>query len=342
LPNGRTIGLGEVSIALGSLVNAMSPILFKPKAPDIHATKWFNSPPLTLKELRGKVVMIDFMTYSCVNCVRTFPHLRYLWSKLKDKGLLIIGVQSPEFSFEKDFRNIEDAIKRHGLEYPIAVDNDLEIWNAFGNRYWPAQFFIDKDGNLVHFRAGEGGEQEIEEWILALLEQAGQEVRLERGPHTEEARMLEPITSETYCGFLRNTGMGNPAVCDGNGKCTYTDSDRTHQPGVIYLDGGWKQAEEYLEHDEDRPGHILLKCQASEVNLVMTSDRVGDVDILLDDKPLLLEKVGTDVRQEAGRSLVRIDRQDMFRLVKTRTVEMHELKIVVKDAGVRAYAYTFG
>jgi hypothetical protein len=110
---------------------------------------------------------------------------------------------------------------------------------------------------------------------------------------------------------------------------------------VIYLDGGWKQAEEHLEHDEDRPGHILLKYQAAEVNLVMTSNWVGDVEILLDDKPLPPEKAGPDARQDAGRSLVRIDRQDMFRLVKTRTVEMHELKIAVNDAGVRAYAYTF-
>jgi len=295
-----------------------------------------------MAQLRGKVVLVDFMTYTCVNCVRTFPHMRYLWSKLKDHGLVMIGVQTPEFQFEKDFRNIEDAIKRHGLEYPIAIDNDYQIWNAFGNRYWPAQYFIDKNGFIVHMRAGEGGEQEIEEWLLRLLHDAGQDVALEGGVHEEGARTFDPITAETYCGFLRNTGMGNPAECDAAGKCIYRDKDRTHQLGVLYLEGNWKQAEEYLKHDDDGRAHILLPYQAREVNLVMTSDPPQEVEVLLDDAPLPARLAGADVRLEASRTLVRIDRQDMFRLIKAKDVERHELKVVSSAAGLRAYAYTFG
>jgi peroxiredoxin len=320
----------------------MSPLLSKARAPELRATRWFNSPPLSWKELRGKVVMIDFLTYSCVNCVRTFPHMRYLWSQLKDKGFVLIGVQTPEFVFEKEAKNIEDAIKRHGLEYPIAVDNDYEIWNAFGNRYWPAQFFIDKDGYIRHFRAGEGGEQEIEEWIALLLRQAGHPIELGAGPHEEEVRLLDPITSETYCGFLRNTGMGNPSDCDANGHCAYHDQDKTHQLGVIYLDGQWKQAEEYLEHEGEQKGHILLKYQAREVNLVMTAENKGEVEVVLDDKPLPRSLAGPDVKFEGERSFLVIDRQDMFRIVMGKEVEMHELRLVTSSAGLKCYAYTFG
>lgn len=320
----------------------MSPLFFKAKAPELHATQWFNSPPLTMAQLRGKVVLIDFMTYSCVNCVRTFPHMRYLWSRLKDHGLVIVGVQTPEFQFEKDIRNIEDAIKRHGLEYPIAVDNDYQIWNALGNHYWPAQHFIDKDGNIRHMRAGEGGDAEIEEWLARLLKEAGYDAQLDAGVHEEEVHMLEPTTLETYCGFLRNTGMGNPANCNANGKCTYQDKDRTHQTGVVYLDGGWKQSEEYLEHDDDGRGYILLPFQAREVNLVMTSDVPQEVELWLDDSPVPNGLAGADVRFEGAKSLARIDRQDMFRLIKGKDVERHELKVLSSRSGLRVYAYTFG
>lgn len=320
----------------------MSTLFSKSKAPELRATRWFNSPPLTMAQLRGKVVLVDFMAYSCVNCVRTFPHMRYLWNKLKDHGLMIIGVQTPEFQFEKDFRNIEDAIARHGLEYPIAVDNDHQIWNAYGNQFWPAQYFIDKDGNIRHKRAGEGGEAEIEEWLARLLRDAGYEINSETGAHEEYVRLLDPITRETYCGFLRNTGMGNPAECDATGKCAYRDTDRTHQVGVIYLEGGWKQTEEFLEHDDDQRGHILLPYQAREVNLVMTSDVPQDIELLLDNNPIEARLAGADVRNEGPRTVARIDRQDMFRLIAGKDVESHGLKIVSHKVGLRAYAYTFG
>jgi peroxiredoxin len=324
-------------------VNAlMCPSFFKTKVPELHATRWYNSPPLKWKELQGKVVLVDFMTYSCVNCVRTFPHMRYLWSQLKEQGLVIIGVQSPEFQFEKDFRNIEDAIKRHGLEYPIAVDNDYAIWNAFGNQYWPQQWFIDRDGVIRHMRAGEGGEQEIEEWVLRLLKEAGRESKLESGSHQELVRSSEPITSETYCGFLRNTGMGNPAACDANGRCVYRDKDSEHQLGVIYLEGQWKQSEEFLEHGGALTGHILLRFKATEVNLVMTADAPVEVEVKLDGAPVPNESAGADIRNNSGRTIMVVDRQDMYQMVRSKVPELHELTISVQAPGLRCYAYTFG
>ena len=320
----------------------MSPTFFRAKAPEFMATRWYNSPPLTWKDLNGKVVMVDFMTYSCVNCVRTFPHMRYLWSQLKDKGLVIIGVQTPEFQFEKDFRNIGDAIKRHGLDYPIAVDNDYEIWSAFGNQYWPEQWFVGKDGTIRHMRAGEGGELEIEEWILRLLGEGGQEVKLDGGTHRELVRRAEPITTETYCGFLRNTGMGNPADCDANGRCAYRDRDTSHQLGVIYLDGQWKQVEEFLEHEGDQTGYILLRFQAAEVNLVMTANTPIEAEVMLDATPLPANSAGADIIDRSGRTIVNVNRQDMYQLFQSDAPELHELKISTQAPGLRCYAYIFG
>lgn len=313
------------------------------RAPELRASFWLNSRPLSLKDLRGKVVMVDFMTYSCVNCVRTFPHLRYLWSRLKGEGLVVIGVHTPEFSFERDERNIRDAIRRHGLEYPIAVDNDYEIWNAFGNRYWPAQYFIDHEGYVRHTRAGEGGEQEIEEWLSLLLRQAGRPVELGGGPHEEEVVLRDPITPETYCGFLRNTGMGNPAECDQEGRCLYHDKDREHQLGVMYLDGQWRQTEEYLEHEGADRGHLLLRIVAGEANLVMTCDSKARVEALVDGRPISPPLRGEDVIEEGGRTFIDIDRQDMFRILKERGgASMHTLVLATRSPGLRCYAFTFG
>ena len=191
-------------------------------------------------------------------------------------------------------------------------------------------------------RAGEGGEQEIEEWILRLLKEAGRESKLESGPHQELVRRSEPITAETYCGFLRNTGMGNPAVYDANGKCVYHDKDSEHQLGVIYLEGQWKQSEEFLEHEGALSGHILLRFQAAEVNLVMTADAPVEVEVKLDGAPLSNEFVGADVANRSGRTIMIVDRQDMYRILQSEIPELHELKISTQAPGLRCYAYTFG
>jgi peroxiredoxin len=319
----------------------MEGFLVKARAPELRATRWFNSAPLTRADLRGKVVMVDFMAYSCVNCVRTFPHMRYLWSNLKDKGFVLIGVQTPEFTFEKDSRNIEDAIRRHGLEYPIAVDNDYAIWDAFGNRFWPQQWLIDVDGFIRHSRAGEGGEAQLEEMIIDLLREAGRDIRLPPGSHQEEHHSLF-ITPETYCGILRSTGMGNPPSYCTVDACTYNDEEDKHQPGVIYLNGCWKEKEEYLEFAGWEKGHLLLRFKAAEANLVMTAQTKVEVDVQLDGKPISKELAGKDVNFINGRAAVRVEHDDMYRLFKAGSVQEHELRLVVRDAGLRAYAFTFG
>ena len=139
-------------------------------APDfVGITKWFNSAPLDMASLRGKVVLVDFWTYGCVNCVNTLPHVTALYEKYKDRGLVVVGVHTPEFPFERSAGNVQAALKRHGITYPVAQDNDSRTWNAYRNQYWPAQYIVDQNGKIVFQHAGEGQYQEIERTVARLL-----------------------------------------------------------------------------------------------------------------------------------------------------------------------------
>lgn len=130
---------------------------------------WFNSPPLTLSGLRGKVVLVDFWTYGCVNCVNTLPHVTQLYAKYKDRGLVVIGIHTPEFPFEHSASNVQAALKRHGITYPVAQDNNSATWNAWRNQYWPAQYIVDRTGKIIYSHAGEGAYEEIDRTIDRLL-----------------------------------------------------------------------------------------------------------------------------------------------------------------------------
>lgn len=139
-------------------------------APDFAGiSNWFNSKPLNIADLRGKVVLVDFWTYGCVNCVNTLPHVTNLYAKYKDKGLVVVGVHTPEFPFERSASNVQAALKRHGITYPVAQDNDSKTWNAYRNQYWPAQYIIDQSGKIVFQHEGEGRYDEIDRTVARLL-----------------------------------------------------------------------------------------------------------------------------------------------------------------------------
>jgi thiol-disulfide isomerase/thioredoxin len=135
----------------------------------VGISNWFNSPPLTIAGLRGKVVLVDFWTYGCVNCVNTLPHVTELYAKYRDRGLVVVGVHTPEFPFERSASNVQAALKRHGITYPVAQDNNSQTWNAYGNQYWPAQYIVDQSGKIVYQHDGEGQYQEIDRTIGRLL-----------------------------------------------------------------------------------------------------------------------------------------------------------------------------
>jgi peroxiredoxin len=309
------------------------------QAPELEVSAWYNSAPMKLSSLRGKVVVIDFWTYSCINCLRTLPHMKQIWNRYKDQGLVLIGVHSPEFDFERDAKNLEAAIKRHGLEYPIAVDNDFKTWGAFQNNFWPTQYFIDKEGDVRHIHEGEGGEGEIEAWIVRLLRDVGRNVHL---PEIKDSvvQYQKDMTPETYAGASRNRGIGNRPVCVTEGECHYTDAP-PHQLGVIYLDGYWEHDPQYLRLTKG-PGKIILPYRARELCAVLSSEGPVELEVLLDGNPLLRSQAHQDITFRDERSFLMVDRDDMYYVVRTPAFEQHVLTLVCPESGFKVYAYTFG
>ena len=235
---------------------------------------WLNSPPLTTTSLRGKVVLLDFWTYSCVNCIRTLPHMKQLHEQYSGEAFALIGVHTPEFEFEKVPENVAEAVKRIGITYPVAIDSENATWKLYGNQYWPRQTLIDAKGRIRWEHAGEGDYDKMEDQIRLLIRETGHEVQ-NKGSLTISSQMrktdfLAPaaLTPEIYTGSLRSEGFGNGQVCV-PGSCTrYLDSC-SHVTGAVYFDGDWTQFPEYIVHAASDPGYALLKYNASNANAVL-------------------------------------------------------------------------
>ncbi len=221
--------------------------------------RWINSEPLTLASQRGTVVVIDFWTYTCVNCIRTLPYLRSWHDKYADSGLVIVGVHAPEFDFEKDYDNVLNAVGEFGIEYPVAQDNDFSTWRAYENRFWPAKYIIGKDGNVRYTHFGEGAYDETEQTIRALLEEAGADlsaISADTAPSpvtVPSARGQDSgtsLTRELYAGYERNlsalVGGSNPPYIlhkeyyDAPDVEVEYEDPGSHQNQFLYLNGLWK------------------------------------------------------------------------------------------------------
>jgi len=302
-------------VAVSSLANAASNL------PPLKAARWVNSPPLTPETLRGKVVLVDFWEYTCVNWIRTAPYVKAWNSDYGSLGLVVIGVHAPEFEFGKRAENIDRGIRDHGLTYPIAIDNQFAIWRAFGNDAWPAKYLFDGNGRLVKRWAGEGRYDEIESEIRRLLTAANPGVQL-------------PATTHEATAFARS---GQPSYV-GITNETYIGADR-RDPGVVTLKGDWHTDRQYVELKKGN-GEIVLPFTAAEVNLVMQPGRSGRaaVSVLLDGKPVG-EARGMDVGADG---VARFDRSGMIRLVAGAPRRRHVLTLSSSDAGLRAYVFTFG
>jgi cytochrome c biogenesis protein CcdA/thiol-disulfide isomerase/thioredoxin len=274
------------------------------KAPEITGiAQWINSPPLTLEELKGKVVLIDFWTYSCINCLRTLPYLKNWYADYKNEGFVIIGVHTPEFVFEKNFDNVSAAVKHLGIEYPVALDNDYKTWQAYHNNYWPAHYLIDQNGiiRMVHY--GEGSYVETENAIRELLGMSPIEMK-------EPEQNLRPLTPETYLGKNR----GHPLI-------NYTPPLGDNEIG---LKGSWTIEDEYILANGD-DCYLDLNFLAKQVYLVLGGSSPNPIQVYLDGKL-------------SGTILVDMPRK--YDVVST-TYGRHQLSLKV-PAGIQAYAFTFG
>lgn len=297
-----------------------------PELINLEEKAWINSKPLSLEQLRGKVVLLDFWAYSCVNCLRTLPFLKEMWKKYKDKRLVIIGVHTPEFEFEKLIGNVKYAVNKHGLEYPVVSDPEGVNWRRYGNQYWPRSALIDSEGKIIGEHVGESGYDEIEEKIIEQLHKLGEINDPEAVERIEEKRRSYSydISQETYTGSLRSRGFGSGIACTKDECDEYVDSGK-YQKDVINLQGDWKQEKEYVEYlGEDGKGWLAYQFYAREVNAVM--DGVGEADIILDGR-------------DAGK--VKVEGAEMYNVVNTKEYKSGLLKIVPFN-GLKVYAFTFG
>lgn len=279
---------------------------------------FLNTKPLKDADLENKVVIYDFWTYSCVNCVRTLPYLESWHERYAKDGLVLVGVHSPEFEFEKDHGNVRDAVKRLGVTYPVVFDDDMDIWNAFNNQYWPAKYVTDRTGDVRYVHFGEGEYKQTEDVIRLLLGVDKSSPRAQDPKQPETAR-TGVLTPETYLGTLRG-GV-----------------DRVKQ------EGRWIDAEEYIE-SKDAHENLDLTYSAGEVNLVMARTRKNPTYavIELDGKPVPEKYRGADIVEEDGQTIVRIDASDLYKLIADGPEGEHVLRVHPGGAGVQLYAFTFG
>jgi len=314
------------------------------------ARGWLNSAPLGPGDLAGKVVVYDFWTYSCVNCIRTLPYVRSWYDRYGRDGLVVVGVHSPEFDFEKVHANVQKAVTRLAVTWPVALDDDMAIWDRFDNHYWPAKYVTDRQGRLRYTHSGEGEYGVTEDVIRNLLgvDPASPRAGAANGPAEDDT--ATGTTRETYLGVERGSADAQA------GPATYPE------PGAISrhevrLVGEWVADAQSVE--ARAPGAaVVLSYRAKEVNLVFNppvgpagpagpgSEAVtGPVDVVvtLDGEPLPAADRTPDTVVEAdGTTLVRVDRSDLFRLVVTPSSDDHLLRLTATSPGVRAFAFTFG
>jgi thiol-disulfide isomerase/thioredoxin len=239
-------------------------------------TNWINSPPLSLKELRGRVVLIDFWTYSCINCLRTLPHLEDWYKKYRDKGFVIIGIHTPEFEFEKNPSNVLEAVSRLGITYPVAQDNDYTVWREYNNRYWPAHYLIDQKGQIVSIEIGEGKYEQTEKAIQGLL---GISEKIKDLPETSQ----KPITAETYLGTNRGRSYTKEITIIPNQTVDYTYSQPL-QEDRVGLQGPWKAESERITAQGD-DCYLSINCLASNIYIVLGGSSPNPVEVSVDGTP---------------------------------------------------------
>jgi cytochrome c biogenesis protein CcdA/thiol-disulfide isomerase/thioredoxin len=306
------------------------------RAPEfVGNERWFNTPgdrPLTLRELRGRVVLVDFWTYSCINCIRTFPYLKAWDDRYRKDGLTIVGIHSPEFPFERDPGNVEDAIERNEIRYPVAQDNELRTWEAYANQYWPAEYFIDARGRVRYAHFGEGEYEEKEQVIRELLAEAGRQVGsgMAAGHGIEAAAGV--TTPESYLGSARATGFVNGFLSPGFHDF---EAPAAVPPDHLAYRGRWRIESESATA---AGGSLELNFGARRVYLVLGTAGAEPrrVRVLLDGKP-----IGAAAGADVHGGSVTVRSQRLYELVDLPRVGRHLLRLEPQP-GLMGYAFTFG
>ena len=319
---------------------------FKPAPELTKITSYINSQPITLADLRGKVVLVDFWTYSCINCIRTIPYSNAWHEKYADDGLVIIGIHTPEFEFEKDYNNVKAAVEKFDIKYPIAQDNEKDTWNAYENLYWPRKYLIDTEGYIRYDHIGEGAYAETEKVIQSLLaeraEYNGGNITFDQSisnPESQQSVDYNRInTPELYFGYEYSSApLGNSEGYKPDQVVKYTIPDDSKiVPNRIYLAGEWKNNGDHMELQSE-VGRIVLSYSAKAVNIVAGGG--GELHILEDNSKLDERSSGTDISEDGT---VKIDGQRLYNVVGHEQYGNHDIAIEVVGRGFQIYTFTFG
>ncbi|VVE46207.1 redoxin domain-containing protein [Pandoraea horticolens] len=335
------------SAMMRAAVDAPTPLPVEGQLPSLDgAVQWLNSPPLTAQALRGKVVLVDFWTYSCINCLRALPYVKAWAQKYRDQGLVVIGVHAPEFAFERDIGNVKKAVHDLGVDYPVAIDNNYAIWRGFNNQYWPAHYFIDAQGRVRYHHFGEGNYAESERVIQQLLHEAGAKqvtggiADVQANGIQQAADMRDVGSPETYVGYERANNFASP------GGAVHDQANDYRAPSMPSLNhwglaGHWRVGPEQATATE-AGARIVYRFHARDLHLVLGPDASGKpvrFRVTLDGEAPG-DAHGTDVAADGTGT---VTSQRLYQLVRqSGDVRDRTFTIEFLDPGVFAYAFTFG
>ncbi len=338
--------LGLIGCTTQHPTSATAELPIEGKLPSlVGAIAWLNSQPLTVDGLRGKVVLINFWTYTCINWLRQLPYVRAWAEKYQDQGLVVIGVHTPEFEFEKTIDNVRRALTDMRIDYPIAVDNDYAVWRAFGNRYWPALYFIDTQGRIRHHQFGEGEYERSERVIQQLLSESGTG-RIGQEMVEVEARGFEAAADwnslkspENYLGYERTQNFASPSAVI-NKPRSYTVPAQLKR-NQWALSGDWTIGRQAIVLNKSG-GRIAYRFHARDLHLVMGPAERGTsvrFRVLVDGQPAVAVRgLDIDERDEGT-----VTEQRLYQLVRQpQPISDQQFEIEFLDAGVEAFAFTFG
>lgn len=341
----------------GAAALAALAVCFMPLSPNAQSTRmrgfegnagWINSPPLTPQQLQGKIVLVDFWEYTCLNCLRTLPYLREWYRRYHDDGFTIVGVHTPEFDFSGERANVEAAVKRLDVTWPVVLDDKMAIWKRYENNVWPHEYLYDRSGNLVESVVGEGGYPQTEARIQALLRSSNPALHLPpvmallpQDSYDKPGAVCYPQTAEILVGrqaVANATSFNNPST-----DTNYSDTARDPQDGAIYLQGYWHLAPEAAVSGESN-GFLALRYHAIQVEAVMKPDggKAVRVDVTQDGKPIAHEDAGKDLQYDAsGMSFVDVSTPRAYDLLMNARFGTHELRVSPKGYGLGVYDFAF-
>ncbi|KEQ57080.1 Thiol-disulfide oxidoreductase ResA protein [Marine Group I thaumarchaeote SCGC AAA799-E16] len=349
------VGIAAISVAFSTLDQASVANIsgdssqidksgFK-KAPDlVGIAHYLNTTPEELaQEMEGKVILYDIWTYSCINCIRTLPYITAWDDKYSDQGLLIIGIHSPEFEFEKVPENVKMSIEKHGINYPVVMDNEMETWKAFENRYWPRKYIADHEGYIRYDHIGEGGYQETEKVIQQLIKERSDALGIQMASASslvdiEEFEHTLFRTPELYFGyyFAQNRNqLGSEEGFQPEKTVVYKESDKI-ELHKFYPIGTWKNHEDSMELISET-GEIKLLYNAKEVNIVTANN--AELEMYLDGEPLPEQYSGSDITSE---NTLSVSEPGLYNIITSEESASHVLEIKVKGMGFQIFTFTFG